>query len=90
VEQPAGRPGDSVTGNSNRDTGRGKEATLVLAQTQRTRVQRLSSENKGVSPYRPLQAGYRSKRQGLTHIWLHVTLLASSPSVLCDLHVLDF
>jgi hypothetical protein len=26
-----------------------------------------------------LQASYRSKKQGLTHIWLHATLLATSP-----------
>jgi hypothetical protein len=61
---------------------------IVLAQTQRTRVQRLSPKNKGVSPYIPLQAGYRSKKQSSTHIWLHVTSLALSFSlVLCDLHV---
>jgi hypothetical protein len=29
-----------------------------------------------VSPYMPLQAGYRSKNQSSTHIWLHVTSLA--------------
>jgi hypothetical protein len=45
-----------------------------LAQTQRTCVQRLSPENKGVSLYVHLQAGYRgnkTKQQGLTHIWLY-------------------
>jgi hypothetical protein len=57
-----------------------QEATLYCAQTQWTQVQRLSPENKGVSPYIPLQAGYRSKKQNLTHIWLHATLLATSPS----------
>jgi hypothetical protein len=36
---------------------------------------RLSPENKEVSPYIPLQAGYRSKRQSSIHIWLHVTSL---------------
>jgi hypothetical protein len=51
---------------------------IVLAQTQQTRVQRLSPKNKGVSSYIPLQAGYRSKKQSLTHIWLHVTSLAIS------------
>jgi hypothetical protein len=50
----------------------------VLAQTQWTCKQRLSPENKGVSPYIPLQAGYRSKKQSLTHIWLHMTLLVIS------------
>jgi hypothetical protein len=46
-----------------------KQCFIVLAETQWTRVQRLSSENKGVSPYIPLQAGYRGgKKQGLTHI----------------------
>jgi len=45
-----------------------KQHFIVLAQTQWTRVQRLSLENKGVSSYIPLQAGYRSKKQGLTHI----------------------
>jgi hypothetical protein len=42
-------------------------------------VQRLSSENKGVSPYIPWQAGYRSKKQGLIHIWLYTILLATLP-----------
>jgi hypothetical protein len=48
----------------------------VLAQTQHTRVQRLSPKNKEMSPYIPLQAGYRSKKQSSTYIWLHVILLA--------------
>jgi hypothetical protein len=51
---------------------------IVPAQTQQTHVQRLSPKNKGVSPYIPLQAGYRSKKQSSTHIWLHVTSLAIS------------
>jgi hypothetical protein len=34
-------------------------------------------ENKGALPYIPLQAGYRSKKQALTHIWLQATLLAA-------------
>jgi hypothetical protein len=50
----------------------------VPAQTQWTRVQRLSPENKEVSPYIPLQVGYRSKRQSSTHRWLRVTSLAIS------------
>jgi hypothetical protein len=46
-----------------------------------TRVQRLSPKNNGLSPYLPLQAGYRGnkiKKQGLTHIWLHAILQATS------------
>jgi hypothetical protein len=38
-----------------------KKHFVVLAQTQLTCVQRLNPKNKGVSPYIPLQAGYRSK-----------------------------
>jgi hypothetical protein len=55
-----------------------KQCFFVLTQTQQARVQRLSPENKEVSSYIPLQAGYRSKRQSSTHIWLHVTSLAVS------------
>jgi hypothetical protein len=51
---------------------------IVPVQTQQTRVQRLSPENKGVSPYIPLQAGYRNKKQSSTHTWLHVTSLIIS------------
>jgi hypothetical protein len=53
---------------------------IVPAQTHWTHVQRLSPENQEVSynNYIPLQAGYRSKKQSSTHIWLHVTLLAIS------------
>jgi hypothetical protein len=50
----------------------------VPAQTQRTCVQRLSPENKEVSPYIPLKAGYRSRKQSSIHISLHVTSLAIS------------
>jgi hypothetical protein len=39
---------------------------------------RLSLKDKEVSPYIPLQTGYRSKKQSSTHIWLHVTSLAIS------------
>jgi hypothetical protein len=40
-------------------------------------------EQRGL-PYMPLQAGYRSKKQRLTYIWLHATLLAISlPPPLC-------
>jgi hypothetical protein len=37
---------------------------------------KLNPKNKEVSTYVPLQAGYRSKRQSSTHLWLHVTSLA--------------
>jgi hypothetical protein len=55
------------------DTKAFQEAIFISmpAVGQQIHIQRLSSENKGVSPYIPLQAGYRSKKQGLTHIWLH-------------------
>jgi hypothetical protein len=56
-----------------------KQCFIMPAQTQRIHVQRLSSENKGVSLYIPLQAGYRSKKQGLIHIWLYLILLATLP-----------
>jgi hypothetical protein len=46
----------------------------VPAPTQKTWVQWLSLENKGISPYIFLQADYRSKKQDLTHIWLHAML----------------
>jgi hypothetical protein len=70
-----------------------KQHFILLAQTQRTCVQRLSPKNKEVSPYIPLQAGYRSKTQGLIHIWLlcnsigYFTLMLHDhlPLVLCDL-----
>jgi hypothetical protein len=42
---------------------------IVLAQTQQSHVQRLSLDNKVALPYITLQAGYRSKKQGLTHMW---------------------
>jgi hypothetical protein len=56
-----------------------KQDFIVLAQTQWTCVQRLSPENKGVSPYMPLQAGYTSKKRGLIHVWLYLILLAILP-----------
>jgi hypothetical protein len=70
-----------------RDTKAFQEAVFISAPAaaQWIHIQRLSPKNKGVSPYIPLQAGYRSKKQGLTHIWLHTTLLATSLPVLCDL-----
>jgi hypothetical protein len=54
-----------------------KQRFIVPARTQWTHVQRLSPENKGVSPYITLQAGYRNKKQGLIHIWLYLILLAT-------------
>jgi hypothetical protein len=56
-----------------------KQRFIVPAQTQRTQVQRLSPKSKGVLPYIPLQAGYRSKKQGLIHTWLYLILLATLP-----------
>jgi hypothetical protein len=38
---------------------------IVPAQTQQIAIQRLSPENKGVSPYTLLQAGYRNKKAKL-------------------------
>jgi hypothetical protein len=49
-----------------------KKHFIVSAQTQQTRVQRLSPENKEVSPCVPLQANARFN----PYIWLYVTLLA--------------
>jgi hypothetical protein len=40
----------------------------VLAAALQIPIQRLSPENKGTLPYIPLQAGYRIKKQSLTHI----------------------
>jgi hypothetical protein len=37
-------------------------------------------ENQGVSCYIPLQAGYRSKKQGVSYIWLHANIQATSLS----------
>jgi hypothetical protein len=45
-----------------------KQRFIVPAQTQQTLVQRLRPKNKGVSPDIYLQAGYRSKKQGLIPI----------------------
>jgi hypothetical protein len=53
-----------------------KQRFIVPTQTQWTHAQRLSPENKGVSPYIPLQAGY-CKKQGLIHIWLYLILLTT-------------
>jgi hypothetical protein len=71
------------------DTKAFQEAVFISlpAVAQWIHIQRLSPENKGVSSYIPLQIGYRSKKQGLIHTWLHVTVLATLPSVVCDLHI---
>jgi hypothetical protein len=50
-----------------------KQHFIVPAQTQW-----LSPGNKGGLPYIPLKADYRSKKQSLTYMWLHVTLSATS------------
>jgi hypothetical protein len=55
-----------------------KQHFIVLTQTQQTGVQRLSPENKSVPPNRPLQAGYRNKKQSSTLMCLSVTSLAIS------------
>jgi hypothetical protein len=55
-----------------------KQCFIVPVQTQQTRVQQVNPENKEGSPCISFQAGYRSKKQSSTHIWLHVTLLAIS------------
>jgi hypothetical protein len=71
----------------NQDTRAFQEAVFIRmpAVAQQIPIQRLSPEDKVVLPYIPLQAAYRSKKQSLTHIWLYVSLLATSPSALCDL-----
>jgi hypothetical protein len=52
------------------------EAMFITMPTaaQQIHIRRLSSKNKGALPSIPLQAGYRSKKQGLTHIWLYASL----------------
>jgi hypothetical protein len=46
------------------DSEAGKQCFIVPTQTQWTHIQRLNTENKGVSlsPYVPLQAGYRGNK----------------------------
>jgi hypothetical protein len=65
------------------DTKAFQEAIFISmpAAAQPILIQMLSPETKGVSPYIPLQAGCRNKKQGLTHIWLHSTLLGISSPV---------
>jgi hypothetical protein len=69
---------DNVVGISNWDTGHKQEETLYCASTGSAESSSLSTKNKGVSLYIPLQAGYRSKKQNSTHIRLHASLLAIS------------
>jgi hypothetical protein len=51
-----------------------KQYFIVPAQTQQTHVQSLSPENQRVSPHIALKVGYRSKKQDLSHTWLHAIL----------------
>jgi hypothetical protein len=68
-------------------TPRQQEATFYCAGTD-SGDSYPKAENKGALPYIPFQAGYRSKKQGLIHIWLHAALLATSPPCAkCDLQV---
>jgi hypothetical protein len=69
------------------DTKAFKEEIFISmpATAKQIHIQRLSPENKGVSAYIRLQASCKSKKEGLTHIWLHATLLATLPLVLRDL-----
>jgi hypothetical protein len=63
----------------------------MLAVAQWIHIQRLSPENKGALPYISLQAGYRSKQQGLTHTWLHATSGGYfTPSAMSPSSHLDF
>jgi hypothetical protein len=55
-----------------------KQCFIVPAQMQWTCFQRLSPKNKGVLAYIPLQASYRSKKLGLTHIWFAYILTPSA------------
>jgi hypothetical protein len=55
---------DSPTERWDAEAGQQGAMFIVLEQTQQTRVQRLSPENKGDLLYIPLKADYRS-------IWLH-------------------
>jgi hypothetical protein len=77
-------PQEMLWGFASWDTGfeaiSRKQCFIVPAQTQCTHVQRLSPRTKGsLLPYIPLQAGYRSKKQGIIHIWLYLILLATLP-----------
>jgi hypothetical protein len=61
-----------------------KQCFIVLTQTQWTWVQRLRPKNKEVSPYIPLQASFRCKKQGLTHIWVTCNRIGYFTLVLRD------
>jgi hypothetical protein len=54
------------------------------AVVQQIPIQRLNPENKGAFCLYTL-ASRLYKKQSLTYIWLYASLLATSPSVLCDL-----
>jgi hypothetical protein len=56
-----------------------KQSFIVQAQTQQTHVQRLSPENKWVSPYIPLQAGDRSNKKQARFNPYMVTCNSTSP-----------
>jgi hypothetical protein len=64
----------------------------VLAAAQWIHFQRLNPENeeKEALPHTLLQAGYRSEKQSLIHIWLLVISLVTSSSVLCDCFQVQF
>jgi hypothetical protein len=69
----------------NQDTKAFQEAMFIsiLTAAQWIPIQRLRPKG---FPYILLQAGYRSNpNMGLTRIWSYASLLATSPSVLCDL-----
>jgi hypothetical protein len=72
----------SQTETQNTEVFQGTIFISMLTAAQEIHIQRLSPKNKGGSPYIPLQAGYRNKKQGLIHMWLHVTLLATSPTTM--------
>jgi hypothetical protein len=55
---------DIRAGNLDNEAFRKALFISVPAAAQRTPIQRLSPKNKGALPYIPLQAGYRSKKQG--------------------------
>jgi hypothetical protein len=62
-----------------------KQHFIVPAQTQWTHVQRLSPKDKEVSPNKPLEAGYRSKKQSSTHMAACDFIGYLILPVLCDL-----
>jgi hypothetical protein len=74
---------DSPTERWDAEAGQQGAMFIVLEQTQQTRVQRLSPENKGDLLYIPLKADYRS-------IWLHTISSATLSSVLRDPSYVQF